>query len=963
MHLVLVDGSSFIFRAYHALPPLTRKSDGLPVGAVAGFCNMLFKLSEDLKGDNAPTHMAVIFDYSGKSFRNELYDQYKANRPEAPEDLVPQFPLTREATRAFNLPSIEHEGYEADDIIATYACQMRDRGGKVTIVSSDKDLMQLVDENVLMLDTIARPGQPPMRWIGPEEVVAKFGVGPEKVVDVQALCGDAVDNVPGVPGIGIKTAALLINEYGDLETLLARAGEIKQQKRRETIIENAELARISRTLVELDCNTPVQTPLDDLIRQPLEAKTLIPFLKAMEFAAFTRRVATLLEVDPADFEADPALAASGEGLSGQSGISADTGTTHTTDHGPEAHAEAVLETIRAIPCRHEDYTIVRDPHDLAGWIERIIDKGHVAIDTETTGLDNQQADLVGICLATEPGTACYVPLGHVDGAGDMFGGGRAEGQMEMRTALDMLKPVLEDPAILKIGQNLKYDLGIFARYGIEFVAIDDTMLMSYALDGARNNSMDALADRWLNHTCLKFTDLAGTGKNQLTFDKIAIEDAARYAAEDADVTLRLWHVLKPRLAALGATTVYETIDRPLAPVLARMEARGVSVDRQILSLMSGDFAQRAAALEAEAHALAGERFNLGSPKQLGDILFGKMGLEGGTKTKTGAWATGASVLDDLAAQGVPLAKVLLDWRGVTKLKSTYTDALPGYINPRTGRVHTSYHQAAVATGRLSSTDPNLQNIPVRTEDGRKIRTAFIARPGNLLISADYSQIELRVLAHIADIDALKDAFEEGLDIHAMTASEMFGVPIEGMDPMVRRKAKAINFGIIYGISAFGLANQLGIARSEASDYIKTYFKRFPGIQDYMDQQKRLVKAQGFVSTIFGRKIPFENANTKNPSERAFIERASINAPIQGSAADIIRRAMIRMEKALGAEKAEADMLLQVHDELIFEAPQDKAEAAIPIIRKVMEGAAEPAVRLAVPIHVDAKAAQNWEAAH
>lgn len=959
MHLVLVDGSSFIFRAYHALPPLTRKSDGLPVGAVAGFCNMLFKLSEDLKGDKTPTHMAVIFDHSGTSFRNDLYDQYKAHRPEAPEDLVPQFPLTREAARAFNLPSIEQEGYEADDIIATYACQMRDRGGKVTIVSSDKDLMQLVDENVSMLDTIARPGQPPMRWIGPDEVFEKFGVTPDKVVDVQALCGDAVDNVPGIPGIGIKTAALLINEYGDVETLLARAHEIKQNKRRESIIEHAELARISRKLVELDCNTPVPVPLDDLVRQPLDAKLLLPFLKAMEFTTFTRRVSNLLEIDPDDFSADAELAAPAREAASPSAA----GATEGIGHGPEAHAEAVLEKIRAIPCRHEDYTIVRDAHALAGWIEKIIEKGHVAIDTETTGLDNQQADLVGICLATEPGTACYIPLGHVTGSGDMFGGGLAEGQMDLRTALDMLKPILEDDAILKIGQNIKYDLGIFLRYGITMAPVDDTMLMSYALDGARNNGMDALADRWLNHSCVKFTDLAGTGKNQLTFDRIEIETAAKYAAEDADITLRLWHVLKPRLAAYGATTIYETIDRPLMPVIARMEARGVSVDRQILSRLSGDFAQRAAALEEEAHALAGEKFNLGSPKQLGDILFGKMGLEGGTKTKTGAWATGASILDDLAAQGVPLAKVLLEWRGVTKLKSTYTDALPGYINPRTGRVHTSYHQAAVATGRLSSTDPNLQNIPIRTEDGRKIRSAFVAEKGNLLISADYSQIELRVLAHIADIDALKDAFEEGLDIHAMTASEMFGVPIAGMDPMIRRRAKAINFGIIYGISAFGLANQLGIPRSEAGEYIKTYFKRFPGIQDYMEHQKRLVKAQGYVSTIFGRKIPFENANTKNPSERAFIERASINAPIQGSAADIIRRAMVRMEKVLAAEEVEAKMLLQVHDELIFEAPEDKAEAAIPVIRKVMEGAAEPAVRLAVPIHVDAKAAQNWDEAH
>ena len=962
MHLVLVDGSSFIFRAYHALPPLTRKSDGLPVGAVSGFCNMLYKLTEDLKGENEPTHFAVIFDYSGKSFRNDLYDQYKAHRPEAPEDLIPQFPLTRAATRAFCLPSIEQEGFEADDIIATYACQFRDAGGKVTIVSSDKDLMQLVGPNVTMLDTIARPGQPPLRWIGPDEVVAKFGVTPDKVVDVQALCGDPVDNVPGIPGIGIKTAALLINEYGDVETLLARASEIKQQKRRESIIENAELARISKKLVALDCNTPVELPFDALAREPLQAKTLIPFLKAMEFTSITRRIAALLEVDPDDFEPDPELAVKGASIPGAVDVS-DGPAPASGVAGPDAHAEKVLETIRAIPCNLDDYEIVRDETALAAWIADIIATGHVAVDTETTGLDNQAADLVGICLSTRPGKACYIPLGHTTGNDDMFGGGRAEGQMDMRLALDMLRPVLQDPAILKIGQNVKYDMGIFARYAITMAPIDDTLLMSYALDGARNNGMDALALRWLDHTCLKFTDLAGTGKNQLTFDKLEIGPAAKYAAEDADITLRLWHILKPRLVAQGVTTVYETLDRPLTPVLARMEARGVSVDRQILSRLSGDFAQRAAALEETAHALAGEKFNLGSPKQLGDILFGKMGLEGGTKTKTGAWATGASVLDDLAAQEVPLAQTILDWRGVTKLRSTYTDALPTYINARTNRVHTSYNQASVATGRLSSNEPNLQNIPIRTEDGRKIRTAFVAAPGNLLISADYSQIELRVLAHIADIDALKDAFEEGLDIHAMTASEMFNVPIEGMDPMVRRRAKAINFGIIYGISAFGLANQLGISRGEAGEYIKTYFARFPGIQDYMAEQRRIVKAQGYVSTIFGRKIPFENVNTKNPSERAFIERASINAPIQGSAADIIRRAMIRMERILTEENVPADMLLQVHDELIFEAPADKAEQAIPIIKRVMEGAAEPALRLSVPLQVDAKAAENWEEAH
>jgi DNA polymerase-1 len=966
MHLILVDGSTFIFRAYHALPPLTRKSDGLPVGCVSGFCNMLFKLTLDMVGEEEPTHMAVIFDHSGKSFRNDFYDQYKAHRPPAPEDLVPQFPLTRAATKAFSLACIEQEGFEADDIIATYTRQMRDLGGKVTIVSSDKDLMQLLDDEgrIRMLDTMKGN-----KWIGPAEVMEKFGVGPDKVIEVQALAGDSVDNVPGVPGIGYKTAAELINTYGNIETLLERASEIKQNKRRESLIEHAESARISKRLVTLEQAVPVELPLDALAREPIEARKILPFLKAMEFNTFTKRISTILDADPDAFEADEALRAAG--TSGatipsewEAAAGAGEAIAKPAAEGPARLAEEIAARIRAIPVNYEAYETVRDAAALQRWIDAIIAKGHVSVDTETTGLDNQTADLVGICLSTEPGNGCYIPVGHSNGDADLLGGGGlVEGQMDIRTALDMLRPVLEAGSILKIGQNLKYDMGIFARYAITLGPIDDTMLLSYALDGARFNGMDALSEAHLGHKCISFTELAGTGKNQKTFNQIDIAAATRYAAEDADITLRLWHVLKPRLVPENATTLYETLERPLAPVLARMEARGISVDRSILSRLSGDFAQRAAALEAEAQEIAGEKFNLGSPKQLGDILFGKMGLPGGTKTKTGAWATGADVLDELGKQDIPLAKVLLDWRGLTKLKSTYTDALPAYINQRTGRVHTSYHQAAVLTGRLSSTEPNLQNIPIRTEDGRKIRSAFVAAPGKALISADYSQIELRVLAHIADIQALKDAFEEGLDIHAMTASEMFGVPIEGMPSDVRRRAKAINFGIIYGISAFGLANQLGIGRNEAGEYIKTYFERFPGIKDYMAEMRERVKADGFVSTIFGRKILFPNANSKNPSERAFVERASINAPIQGSAADIIRRAMIRMEGELKRQNVDAAMLLQVHDELIFETDIDKAEAAIPVIKTIMEGAAFPAVNLSVPLQVDAHAAHNWDEAH
>jgi len=960
MHLVLVDGSTFIFRAYHALPPLTRKSDGLPIGAVSGFCNMLFKLTEDLKGkgEEPPTHMAVIFDHSGKSFRNDFFAEYKAHRPPAPEDLVPQFPLTRAATRAFSVACIEQETYEADDIIATYATMARAQGAEVTIVSTDKDLMQLVDDDrVRLFDTLKT------RMIGPAEVFEKFGVAPDKVIDVQSLAGDSVDNVPGVPGIGVKTAAQLIGEYGDLETLLSKADGIKQKKRRENLIEFAEQARVSHRLVTLKTDVPVEHPLADLAVQPMDPGVLIPFLKAMEFNSFLRRVGAHLEADVNAYEADPELAAEGGAADGAE-PSADHGVASAADDGPAALAEKILADIAKIPVDHDAYETVTTMDALTRWIAAIRDRGHVAVDTETTGLDNQQADLVGICLSTAPGNGCYIPLAHITGDADMFnGGGRVEGQLPIGDVLAALRPVLEDRSILKILQNARYDMGIFARHDITLAPFDDTMLLAAAVDGTRNNGMDALSQTWLDHTCISFKDIAGTGKAMKTFERWDIAEATRYAAEDADITLRLWHVLKPRLVPENAVTLYETLERPLVPVLARMEARGITVDRQILARMSGDFAQRAAALEAEAHEMAGEKFNLGSPRQLGEILFDKLGHEGGTKTKTGQWSTGARELEDLAAKDVPLAKVILDWRGVTKLKSTYTDLLPEFINPRTGRVHTSYHQASVLTGRLASSDPNLQNIPVRTEDGRKIRSAFVAAPGKKLISADYSQIELRVLAHIADIQALRDAFAEGLDIHAMTASEMFNVPIKGMDPMVRRQAKAINFGIIYGISAFGLANQLGISRSEAGDYINAYFERFPGIKDYMEEQKRLVKSQGFVSTVFGRKIRFPNANSKNPAERSFVERASINAPIQGSAADIIRRAMIRMEGELAKKKMPADMLLQVHDELIFEVPEDAAEDAIPAISKVMENAAEPAVMLTVPLQVDAKAAGSWDEAH
>ena len=930
-HLHLIDGSGFIFRAYHALPPLTRKSDGLPVGAVAGFCNMLFKFVEDQKGADAPTHVAVVFDYSGKTFRNEIYPKYKANRPPAPEDLIPQFPLTRDATRAFNLPCLELEGYEADDIIATLAVQARDAGGRVTIISSDKDLMQLVGGGVEMLDAMKN------KRIGLEEVEEKFGVGPERVVDVQSLAGDSVDNVPGAPGIGIKTAALLIQEYGDLDTLLARAEEIKQPKRRESLIDNAEQIRTSRDLVRLKTDTPLNVALDDLeIRDPV-ATDLLAFLNDMEFRTLTTRIASKLGV-----EAPPAREAAPDGASSPA----------------ESGAAVAAQT----PIDPEAYECVRDAAALQVWIDRIYARGWVAVDTETTGLDEMRADLVGICLSVEPGEACYIPLIHKDGAGDLFGGSDlAEGQMPLDAALAMLKPVLEDPAILKIGQNMKYDFKIFARLGIRVAPHDDTMLMSYAMHGGlHNHGMDYLSETYLGHRPIPIKTLLGTGKSAITFDRVKIDEAVKYAAEDADVTLRLWQKFKPELHRARVTRVYETLERPLVAVLADMEMTGIRVDRDHLSRMSNNFAQKMAGLEDEIQTVAGEKFNVGSPKQLGEILFDKMGLDGGKTGKTGAYSTGADVLEDLAAEGHQLPALVLDWRQMAKLKSTYTDALQDHIHPETGRVHTSYVISGASTGRLASTDPNLQNIPVRTEEGRRIREAFVADAGNVLLSLDYSQIELRILAHIADIPELKQAFRDGIDIHALTASQMFNVPLDQMTPDIRRKAKAINFGVIYGISGFGLARNLRIPRAEAQAFIDTYFERFPGIRAYMDQTVEFAKQHGYVQTLFGRKIHTPEINARGP-HAGFSRRAAINAPIQGTAADVIRRAMIRMPEA--TKHLPAKMLLQVHDELLFEVPEAAVEETIETVRRVMEGASLPAVHLDVPMVVDAGQGANWAEAH
>ncbi|HEX5376928.1 MAG TPA: DNA polymerase I, partial [Phenylobacterium sp.] len=893
-----------------------------------GFCNMLWKLLVDMKAQpEAPTHLAVIFDHSEKTFRNKLYDQYKAHRPPPPEDLVPQFPLMRRATRAFGIPSLELPGYEADDLIAAYACKVRDAGGEVTIISSDKDLMQLVGDRVSMLDTMKN------LKIGREQVIEKFGVPPEKVVDVQALCGDSVDNVPGAPGIGIKTAALLINEYGDLDTLLARAGEIKQPKRRDTLIEFADQIRLSRELVRLDCETPLPEPIDALVVDDPNADELAAFLEEMEFRTLARRVV--------------------------GGSAAASAPAPAQAPAPAATAPAAIDV--------NAYVCVRDLTTLDNWIAKARAGGLVAFDTETDALSSATANLCGISLAVSPGEACYIPVGHEhEGDGGLaFEAPEAIEQLELEVVIERLKPLLEDPTVLKVAQNAKYDMAVLARHGVAVAPIEDTMLISYALEGGlhKSHGMDELSKRWLEHEPIKFSAVTGTGKSQKSFKHVKLEPATCYAAEDADVTLRLYHHLRPRLAREGLLTVYETLERGMPAVLAQMENEGIKVDTQTLRRLSHDFSVRMSEFEAEAHRLAGRPFNLGSPKQIGEVLYGEMGLASKRLTATGAQGTDASVLEELAAQGHELPRVLLDWRQLSKLKGTYTDNLVSAIADRSGRIHTSYALASTTTGRLSSNDPNLQNIPIRTEEGRKIRKAFIAEPGHVLISADYSQIELRILAHVGDIPQLKKAFADGLDIHAMTASEMFGVPVEGMPAETRRRAKAINFGIVYGISAFGLANQLSIPQDEAGAYIKTYFERFPGIRTYMDRMQQQVRSQAFVTTIFGRKVNIPAVYSKSQAERAFGDRAAINAPIQGAAADVMRRAMIRMPAALESAGLEAKMLLQVHDELVFEAPEAEADALIKVAKQVMERAAEPAVSISVPLVVEARAAANWDDAH
>ena len=923
-HLHLIDGSAFIFRAYHALPPLTRKSDGLPIGAVSGFCNMLNRYLEDIDGPDAPTHVAVIFDHSGHSFRNEIYDRYKANRPPAPEDLVPQFPLTREATKAFNIACEEMEGFEADDMIATLAFRARDAGGRVTIISSDKDLMQLVGDGIEMYDAMKN------KRIDREGVFEKFGVYPDRVIDVQALAGDSVDNVPGAPGIGVKTAATLINDFGDLDELLRRSDEIKQPKRRQTLIENAEQIKLSRELVTLDCNTPLKFGLEDLEFNAPVPNELLDFLEKMELRTLTKRIAQKFGVE--------------------------------TQKPSNLDLDNKTSYLEQIPFDSKKYEHIKTADQLQTWINKIYETGYVAIDTETTSLNDMLAELVGVSLSVEIGLACYIPIGHKEGQNDdLFENSQlVEGQLDLEFVLECLRPILEDDSILKIGQNIKYDAKVLGRYGVMITAFDDTMLLSYALHGGlHNHGMDALSQRYLEHSPIAIKTLIGSGKSAITFDKVKIDDAVAYAAEDADITLRLWKIFKQKLHLSRVTKVYETLERPLVSVLAQVEKNGIKVDRETLSRMSNAFAQKMASLESEIYEMAGDTFNVGSPKQLGEIMFDKLGYEGGKKGKNGAYATGADILEDLATNH-DFPKRVLDWRQLSKLKSTYTDALQDHINPNTGRVHTSYSIAGAVTGRLSSTEPNLQNIPVRTEDGRRIREAFVAESGNILVSLDYSQIELRILAHIAQIDALQQAFHDGLDIHAMTASEMFNVPLDEMTSEIRRQAKAINFGVIYGISGFGLARNLRIPRSEAQGFIDRYFERFPGIKEYMDKTVKFSKENNYVETLFGRVIHTPEINAKGPMA-GFAKRAAINAPIQGTAADIIRRAMIRVPDAIKGMPAK--MLLQVHDELLFEVKEEDYEELIAKVRSIMETASLPFLKMDIPLSVDAGRGLNWAEAH
>mgnify|MGYP001186882447 FL=1 len=926
-HIYLVDGSTYIFRAYHALPPLTRKSDGFPVGAISGFCNMLDKLIKDEREKNNLTHLLVIFDASGKTFRNDIYPEYKANRSSPPEDLIPQFPVIRKATDAFNVNHVEMLGYEADDLIASYAKAAINEKMKVTIVSSDKDLMQLVKEDVSMLDTMKN------RLIQKNEVIEKFGVEPKKVIDVQSLAGDSIDNIPGVPGIGVKTAALLINEYDNLDNLLEKASNIKQNKRRESLIEFADQARLSRELVTLKEDVKLPIPIKDIEIQSFNPKKLISFLKGMEFKTLTEKKAREFNLNLEDIETEEL----------------------ELEFNKEKEVETETKNEKDFnKFDYKKYTTIVSKNELDNWKRKITEKGYVAIDTETDSLNAIQANLIGFSLATDINEACYIPIKHDN----------ADEQIHIDDAIDFLKSMNEDPSILKIFHNKKYDALVLDKYNIKVNSYDDTMLISYSLgSGGTRHSLDFLAKKYMSHSAISFKEIAGSGKNQKSFNEISINEASIYAAEDADITFRLWKILRPRLMSEKISSVYETIERPLAKVIMDMEKNGVCIDEKILKDLSIKFENDIKKIEKECFEIVGNEFNLGSPKQIGEILFDKLKIKGGKKTPSGAWSTDAETLNFLASSGNILPKLLLEWRGLSKLKSTYTDALPNFINKNTKRIHTSYSMSSTSTGRLSSSDPNLQNIPIKNEEGKMIRSAFIAEEGYSLISADYSQIELRIIAHISDDNNLKNAFKNDIDIHSLTASEVFGVPIEDMSQDIRRKAKAINFGIIYGISPFGLSNQLDISRSEASDYIRSYFEKFPSIRDYMESTKEFAKNNGFVKTLFGRKCIIDDSGNRGPGGKAFMERAAINAPIQGTAADIIKRAMIKIPKNLKKENLETKMIMQVHDELIFETKDSEIEKTMSIVIKEMSEAHKPVVDLSVDLKVEAASGKNWDQAH
>ncbi len=972
--LYLVDGSGFIFRAFHALPPMAR-TDGTPVNAVYGFCNMLQKLLTDLKA----AHIAVIFDAERKTFRNDIYPDYKAHRPPPPVELIPQFPLIREATKAYGIPSVELPGFEADDLIASYAKEALAHGRKVRIVGTDKDLMQLIRPGVEMFD--------PMKAIpiGPKEVEAKFGVMPSKVVDVQALAGDSTDNIPGVPGIGVKTAAQLIAEYGDLETLLAKAHEIRQPKRREALTEFAEQARISKKLVTLTDQAPLPLPLNELMARPDHLDALKNFLETQGFRSILARIeqkglaaADVAEcgLGPAAVEPPSTAALKDAGIEPRAAKTEQAQTQQlrrvsdylgmgANPYDRESHA-ALQKTLS-----HEDrdYELVQDTKRLRWWIDAAREQGCVAFDTETTSLTPSTTQLVGVSLAIKPGKACYIPVGHVDpasagGEGLFAEEGKTPRQIKPSELVNGLKALLADPAILKIAHNLKFDLQVLGQLGLEIVSYDDTILMSYALGaGLHGHGLDELALKHLKHKMIAYDDVAGTGRNRITFDRVPLDKATDYAAEDADYTLRLWMLLKPLIAQQHVTRVYERIEKPLVPVVAAMERAGVRIDPAVLKAQSGGLAKRLQVLEEEIHKLAGHPFNVGSPKQLGDVLFGEMGLPGGSKGKTGAYSTASDVLEPLAEQGHEIVAKVLDWRGLSKLKSTYTDALPEQIDSKTGRVHTSYSMVGAATGRLSSTDPNLQNIPIRTEDGRAIRRAFVAADGYELMSVDYSQIEMRLVAEIAGVGALLQAFHDGADIHAITASQVFNIPLNEMTPERRHQAKAINFGIIYGISGFGLAKQIGTTPGEASEFIRQYLDRFHELRDWMEATKAFARQHGFVETLFGRRVHIAGINEKTAVRRGAAERQAINAPIQGTAADIMKRAMIRVPPALEAGGLKARLLLQVHDELVLEVPAKEVEATAALVKQIMRDAPLPAVKLNVPLAAEAGHAKNWAEAH